>query len=97
MFSSTPGSEPACGDAERGQAPVVPGQKASKELARGCTKIAVRRPEAVLLGIRGHGTTRVEDLGPPRARSQPTECPLSVRKFANGGQKSPSLGDAATQ
>ena len=97
LFSSAPGSEPACGDAERSQAPVISRQGTTNELAHGRTEVAVRCPESVQLGIRGYGATGVEDLGPPRARPQKAECLVCVWEPANGGPEGPGLGDAATQ
>ena len=97
LFSSAPGSEPACGDAERSQAPVISRQGTTNELAHGRTEVAVRCPMSVQLGIGGYGATGVEDLGPPRAGPQKAECPLCVWEPANGGPEGPGLGDAATQ
>ena len=97
MLCSTSGPEPAGGDAERSQAPVILRQGTTNELAHWRAKIPVRSPEPAELSTRGHGATGIEDLGPPRAGPQQAESPVSIREPANGGQEGPSLADAATQ
>ena len=65
MFRSTSGPEPAGSDAQTSQAPVILRQGATDELTKSCAKITIRSSKPAKLSIRGHGATRVEDLGPP--------------------------------
>ena len=67
MFRNTSGPKTASIDTQRSQAPVILRQGATDELTQSCAKSTVRSPEPSHLGIRGHGATRVQDLGPPRA------------------------------